>query len=131
MPLKLDACRIKNWDSGCTALTCGLYRLCFQHLLFITCFKTPAPDFTWILHGTAEPICLPSFKGIFAELLKAAKMKSNQMKLKKGLLLLDKTYMSQCFEFRPPLRKMAIKASFAYERGSSLCVLFTHSSHAQ
>lgn len=47
-------------------------------------FKTPAPGFVQFLHGIAESICLPSFKGIFAELLKAAKMKNNQAQVKEG-----------------------------------------------
>jgi len=53
-------------------------------LLFITSFKTPAPGFVLFLHGITEPICLPSFKGIFAKLLKAAKMKNNQTQVKEG-----------------------------------------------
>lgn len=58
--------------------------VCFQHLLFITCFRTPVPGFVRFLRGIAEPICLLSFKGIFAELLKAAKMKNNQTQVKEG-----------------------------------------------
>lgn len=56
----------------------------FQHLLFITCFRTPVAGFVRVLRGIAEPICLQSFKGIFAELLKAAKTKNNQTQVKEG-----------------------------------------------
>lgn len=90
------------------------------------------PNCVTVLHGIAEPICLLTFKGIFAELLKAAEMKNNQTTSEQGLLLLDKTCMSWClcFEFRPPLRKMATKASFGDEQGFCLCMLFTYTSQA-
>lgn len=127
--LKLTACRF------IPKLGFWTYSLDLWLTKTLSAFNTSSslPNFVTVLRGIAEPICLLTFKGIFAELLKAAEMKNNQTTSEKGLLLLDKTCISWClcFEFRPPLRKMATKGSFGDEQGFCLCMMFTYTSQAQ